>query len=393
MGRRQPEVPYCGFFDLVGIKDLARHDTRAYYETLKSFQNTIWDKSIRLKPEKGEGIWFFSDCMFFQCANLKNIVDFIREVRKDCFTGGYYFKGSIMPGTITPVRAFQNPMMDQSAKAQKLRKKVLWGFYFGESAVDLFSGHEKLKGIGITVLGESGAKHKPRREPDHQEILASGFVPNAGHSLISDYYDIKYSDSEIRSIDLDVLLKRFLKAKATSKKLGRYYLTILMTWIRSIDIDDIDQQHVNTSNLLSLILGSEYESLFGDVAGYEFILLTLLGKVYEVEFPDTHLKQMVREAFHKRKKLHNLVEKTPGIIMKRNVKSRILDDLGREAITAVSIRSEIRIKISSHANKGLTKIEILEALRKDRTPSPDGKRWTKAKLERYCRKNHISLDD
>lgn len=306
---------YCGFLDLVGTKNLATESPDEYYEALLKFQLHVADIAHRL--ESGN-LYFLSDSVFFESDTARGFLDFFRELRLRLFRERFYFKAAISASKSgLEAREAQNQLLvGHAAIVHSVR---VHGHHFGRMAVTLYQLQERLKGIG-TVLDDK-AKRALRTE-----TVWSCHLPIANSHSAHLFRDVRFTRDEATVGNLRGAIRTAFDAKIRSRKLGRYYISLFVSWIQSIDFREGDGAEIE--EVVSAFVDGLFDRMFSDLAGIEYVYLTLFSKISENPglVPERSHRQVVGFLRRRRRVLGRL-EAFPKEILSVSARRRIVDIL------------------------------------------------------------------
>lgn len=240
---------WIGFFDLLGTRDSAKIKRSDFPTKIRRFNSVLEEQARPIKANTK--LRFFSDSAYVECDSANELIQYCRRVRWILFAEEVFFKAAIRDGELS------DHVHEYASNKRSPFNVDVKGTSFGPNVVDVYYSQENFKGIGYCV---EGAWPK--------EALSS-FVdscfPGSGTSknwhLIR---DIAFSGKEIGTLVendeepnqqtqlahafLDNLLSAALRANATKRNLARYYISCLMTAIRSSDFSKIEIHEKKWSN-------------------------------------------------------------------------------------------------------------------------------------------------
>lgn len=277
------------FVDLVGVRDLAKTDPAALQDTLSSFRYAVGEclDSLTSPTEK---VYFFSDCAFISFASgvkgVKSAENFLRQLREELFPRRMFFKASVCKGRLDAERADVWKELDASSEAA--RKDKVNGYFFGASAAELYTHQERLKGIGVWV-------DKKLVKESNISVVPSAYLSTVSEQSATAFSDIAW-DKRSRSLVIfeaireNVLVSRSRKISSAADrgKLGRYYITPLVSWAQSIDFSDrsLKKEVLGDINqlrsfdpLTAAIYYGELRSILRGIKGYELVFLAWANQV------------------------------------------------------------------------------------------------------------------
>ncbi|MEA2558840.1 MAG: hypothetical protein QOH06_344 [Acidobacteriota bacterium] len=367
----QKEV-FSAFIDLVGIRDLARTDEEGYWVALRKFKEHITDTSHHLE-EGGGGVYFFSDSAFMQADSLNGLIFFMKALRHKLLQDGLYFKASAHYGSLGTQRVEE--------------KNTVFGHYFGRNAATLFALQERLKGIGIYVHPDRIPKNSLEKH-----FAYTCFLPETGSRLAIPYLDIKLGRDDLNEGILHDLLRYFFRSKSKAKKLGRFYISILVLWVQSLDLEGLNYDMRAEGELVSILLSGKFERLFGDVIGIEYIYFALLNRVYtgheEGRIP-LRLFYDARRYVLGQRRIARWLDNIPEQIMHPRTKNRCLQDLSSGIIKRPPEEKEVANLVQTLAAISKSDSEIAQELESRKLPTKSGRPWSANAVRAICREEGI----
>lgn len=263
---RTQDESASAFIDLVGTRDRAKASADTYADALERFNRRLIDVSSLLSASGH--IFFFSDCAFISCSSMTGLCDFMVRLRYELFLEALFFKAALAAGGLEPQAPEDEPGL--SDKKRNEVRSVLKGYFFSKQAADLYSQQERLKGIGIHV--SPGAAKGLRRR-----ITSSCYLPDVGTPRAVAYDDLTLGREELKPQILDAVIRECYAAKARSRKLGRYYLSLLILWARSENLSDLSRRD---DSFIGMLVAGRLDRLLGDLAGSENLYAAVLDRLH-----------------------------------------------------------------------------------------------------------------
>lgn len=358
-----------GFIDLVGVRDLARESSSGYWDALIRFQTHVADICTALEGDSGK-IFLFSDSIFVQAEGFRGLANFMRSLRHRLLDEGLYFKGSIRPGGLEAREAYVLPLV-RNKKDEEERKKKLAGHCFGENAATLFALQEQLKGIGILV--DEAAVSNGQADG----TAYSCFLPQVGSQRSEPYLDLLLEQDDLDDGILERLLQKFFKAKSRSKKIGRFYVSLLVLWVQSIDFSSISYDPSSEGGLINLLLSGRFERLFGDVVGIENIYLCLLNRLYvDRDKVPIALFYDTRRYILSRRRLSRSLDNIPFKIFSSSARNEFLEDLSFDLMRKSPEERQSMELILDMASEGKKDTDMAEELNRRNLRQKSGRPWS-----------------
>jgi hypothetical protein len=256
------------FMDILGTTYFAQYDPPMYSENLNHFKRAVNSRSSLLK--NAGKVFLFSDCAYVGCSSPQILVDYLTEVRRYLLARHLYLQAAIEPGELEP------------SDAREGSGDIVFGTTFGSKVAPLFARQHALKGAAVrvsnTLMSDNSLKES--------SCVMSCHLPNPTNSLAECFLDIRYPEAQITRERLEDVLSDCMRAKAGKRSAGSYYVSVLISMIRSVDWTSVnlDKQgnHNNTSarHLYDLLIKEPFGRHFGDLRGVEYIFFTMLDEVY-----------------------------------------------------------------------------------------------------------------
>jgi hypothetical protein len=307
-----PDERIIGFADLLGTSEFSHNEPRRFDKSLVAFTEAL--RSAATELNSGD-VYFFSDCMYFEAKELRQVLVFLSYLRGELMAQGFFIKGAVRLGSLGVVT--DGP----GSAAGNVR-----GVTFRGNVVDVYSYQDALKGIGIRfdedVFRRFGLRNRSVR---------SCHMPFSNNAIAESFQDLPLRPVDMNEKVLSRLLKDFFIAATRSRRYGRYYVTLLSTWIRSSSFAPRRKSKAlkslppHVSFLLDSLLGRDFERYFGSVTGIEYVFFTLLDEVYrQNETSPTPALERVLDYFCQRKKLIGKLEVVPTGVLCRAARNLLL---------------------------------------------------------------------
>jgi hypothetical protein len=297
---------YIAYFDLLGTSDLSRYEPLTYITSLGEFKTHVTSEAKYLTDGS---VHYFSDCAFVECNDLAELISYMQRVRGSLFDGGYYLTAAIAPGALKP--------------KHKSSGRVA-GTYFEGDVVEVYGLQSNLKGIGVRVHPKLVDSVR-----DLRQAVDTCHLPLTTGRQGECFVDLKY-DVVPRHEPFRLFLRNFFKVNTRSRRLGRYYISALISWINSSRFDTVElptEEGDNRSLVLDVLLNGTFERNFGDLVGIEYIYFALLDKIFRDD-TTAELREFAQKyVAQRRTKLVARVEHVPPCIFSRESYGKFVDFL------------------------------------------------------------------
>jgi hypothetical protein len=314
---------YIAFVDLLGTSDLSRSNPTKFYNSLITFQETISNSSSLLGSDGS--VFVFSDCAYLESKSLDTLVRYIRDVRRTLMEEGYYLKGSIGQGSLE-ARELHNTGKIRDQKILSQRRKVVKGSSFGQDVVGIYGLQDGLRGIGIRI-------HEDLKDEIEKRgfAVSSCHLPQINNRHAECFKDLKFEKRELQDGVLLKFLKNFFMTNTKSKRFGRYYLSFIISWIKSSDFTDVNPQEETDSKdttplIYQLLINGALEKYLVDLVGIEYIYFTFLDRIYE-QCESQKVIMKIQNQVASRKKLVACLENLPDCLFGQKSRSKFLEYL------------------------------------------------------------------
>ena len=303
---------FIAFIDLVGTKDIAYFDPEEYFKAAHSFQTSILQVSIKYENQ-GIMAYCFSDCAFIESENLIPLIEFIQELRNWLYWEGYYFKGAISTGTLGAIdgsedfneiernhgKEIARMYRTKSALFTKAKNVCRGTFFLSSDVSFVYSLQDTLKGIGVITEPKTIELLPP--ESQEKYFVKSFYVPDIKKKIPVHFYDIRLTDkiTQVLAKDdrpyefpssLTLLFEKYDTSNRNSSINGRYYLSVLATWLASTSYQNIRIENGFLKDGPSIfkafwqygkdINGLNFSKLFKAPPCFDYLYLFLLNCLY-----------------------------------------------------------------------------------------------------------------
>ena len=269
------------FIDLLATSFYARTDKSLHHARLNNFRTSLLDNVAFLEPESK--VYLFSDCAYCYSPDPVPLLKYLAEVRRDLHRDHIYLKGAVDLGSLSP-----DPILNGN--------EIITGTTFGPDVASVFAHQDSFKGAGLRISKEITAANPKAREM----CIYSCFMPPSPSQIPERVQDLKYSPDEFSRLEIERLLVDCMRARATSKSGASYYITPLISMIKSADwAFDLDGQFADPAkagarDIFLVIIEEDFTKRLGDIRGAALVLFALLNETYDVS-PSGSVCEKVRE--------------------------------------------------------------------------------------------------
>lgn len=227
---------WCGYIDMLATRSIARRSAQDLHEYLDGFHSAL-DSAFE-KFESGN-CYAFSDGAFFTCSSFDSFAAFFKLVRNELFQAGNFFRCSLIEGSIRMVER------KEGRNASGERRFV--SMTFVEDAPKAYQKESEFKGVGCIV------DIRPSAAAKYPALVRSFYVvPNGSKTSAIETVDFRFSPDELARPDghpsaspgsrrvFDPIVSGCHASITQSEYVAAYYVTPLVTAIRSTDLRDLD---------------------------------------------------------------------------------------------------------------------------------------------------------
>lgn len=320
---------FIAYFDLLAVGEAGRSpDDNAYAEILSQFRTAMCEAvADELDNGKGDVVFAYSDCAFVESSNIGRLSSFLSKLQHELWLKPIFFKGAISPGRLAPVE-FGSLTGLTEERNLKLRSTIQ-GHWFDRSAVIPAEAEKSLRGIAVQICQVGKFKSSLAKQWLDDKTIFTAF-----YSTETNRRPIVIRDLKIPAAYLPALrgiLQTYLLECQSSRRTGRYYLPLIVSWIKSHDFSSLsptkDKQDWNQPIPDPLQLLVRNKPIRTEVVrhfGAELILYALLDKV-ERECRSTVIKEDLYRVIGENKRLvasHDLI---PDEICASKYRRRLLE--------------------------------------------------------------------
>lgn len=317
-------LKYLCYLDLLGTKNVMKFDSGSYYRSLESFQMALIASKGKL-IEKSEGnelfpferlkgkVYFFSDCAFVGTVDLKSMFNFLLSLRDELLISNsgktaQYFKAAISISENS--KGLEADIVKDGIDIHE----ILYGTKFNKEIGKVYELQDLLKGISIYIDPELRKTQEYKKLKD-EYICQSFYLPNINSKQIIFYDDLKFDEDQVND---DTYFKKIIRGYFTSSfksvRYGRYYISIIATWINSmpnsffLNISIDKKKLTNAPYVLTYLLNitDSFGVIISKSYGIHYIYFLLLNKIYNST--DGNRNMVSRIILEKMLKIPNLID-------------------------------------------------------------------------------------
>ena len=283
------------FIDVLGTKNSSENENfEDYLSSVTNFQNYLLSDSYIL--ETVGRIHFFSDCAYIESTNLEALLQYLIRLRQDLMDIGIFVRGAITEGILGAVCGEESDeIFQKNYNNETIQKRYnsLKGIlektkHIAKGTIVLSKDLSKAYSLENFIKGASIGVQETIALLASSYVVKSGFIKSVDKCQYQWFFDLKYEESYISKEFLDHLLHHYTLSNLSDISYGRYYLSILITCINSVNFeglkyDDLSSKFVSFPPLFDYIINlrTKYRSLYNYAIGLEFLYFKLIDKIYE----------------------------------------------------------------------------------------------------------------
>lgn len=212
--------------DLLGVKSIAAYSPNEYYQTIEIYQNIMSEYILNLQDQQLKNAYMFSDCAYLESEVLANLILLLQKIREELMLRGIFFNAAVTSGTLNAKSKNENNVLNSIR-------------FLSRDTVEVYNKQVSFTGIGISV------DQKLTNEQNIADFLVKScynvFTPDDKdkYKVFVEYFDVKYrTDNEIT---LGFIIKRFIETFCLDTRAARYYLSGVVTILRSMSLDELKE--------------------------------------------------------------------------------------------------------------------------------------------------------
>lgn len=293
-------MPYIAFFDMLGTRSSATISSDAYAKAIDGFHNKIRDA---LSQRTGCEIYGYSDNAYMQFADLDNMIEFFRQLRRALLIEHTYFSAAVGVGKLNASVMQGN----ESRSKKKTSNKGSIMMFPGADTVQVYSDQSRFSGIGIALSQQvvRDMNETSKKDEYRESICINEAKGSIDKSEVVRVFDISYRG--VTTEEMNAVISDYILAALMNERAGRYYLTPLITMIRSMSISSVEKE---IDNICRIIQFSDYEE-FVTIKRLPYdksiLLFTLIDRILREDDP--------KGSFEKKKIIERIVS-SEGIVIK-----------------------------------------------------------------------------
>lgn len=300
-------MKYIAFFDVLGIKELAKFKANLYSNFIEHFTDKLVQTTSEVCskiPENNFRIYFFSDSAFIESTDLGLLFQFFHQLRllllnnnpTIVFTAAIT-KGELKPfsisGSETEEDLDSNEALNDSLRtALKSSVKYLRGTIFTKDSISkVYLLQHSLKGIGIKISIDK-SDDKVENELLNKNLCESYFFPNDSLDKFEMFFDLRFEKKLNTDATIDAIISKYHPLNKRNKKIAKYYFSLLASLINSSELtglsieDDKIKALPSIFNFLLFKNDHRISELCRNAWHFNLLYFLMLSKIYA--YIDSH---------------------------------------------------------------------------------------------------------
>lgn len=264
-------MPYIAFLDMLGTRASALISNTEYEKAINDFNSRL----ETLSEEYQCKVYGYSDNAYVELKKISDLVLFFRYLRDSLMMQHRYFAAAVDWGTLDATGCSNGNFHSMKFTAP--------------ATVDIYKMQCQFSGIGISLSEKvvHGLKEYRMDESFCSSIYQKAYIAS-GEPVVSLIYDLSYDSVSIDR--LKYIIDDYLLTSATDVRAGRYYLTPLISMIKSLNVEEISQKLRDIVSLLSFSSTPDcFKSLPNNEWYSQYFLFALVERVFLLREKDTSL--------------------------------------------------------------------------------------------------------
>ena len=214
---------YVAYVDLLGVGDASERNDDAYHDQLRRFRLALC-KAVDEKLSDGDQVFAFSDCAFASSRSLGRISAYLSSLQSSLWEHAIFLKGGL---SVAKEEFFDFAALPgQGDDLVRARVSRLHGYWFSKEFVAPALLEKNLRGIAVQISDNV----RDAKWLENKTAYSAFFAGDALRRPTV-FRDLLIPNSALRQ--LDTILRTYLVISHTSKRLSRYYVSLVITWINS----------------------------------------------------------------------------------------------------------------------------------------------------------------
>ncbi|SOD99759.1 hypothetical protein [Spirosoma fluviale] len=264
-------MAYSSIIELIGIRELAEDDPKAFIEAINSFKGQINIAFNAVLTDSNELYSFqahlFRDYCYIQCNNIDKLLKFLEELRYNLLVEkSFMFRAAIIKGILNLDKNDEDIQIED-----EYIKGVVFTYGFGVESSKLYGIIERFKGAGIFIDEDL------KNELNEFLVFQNYYITDISTRKYHQYWDVRFNSKDQVFNKLNNVIKKVYESRVISKKLARFYVPFLVNLARNLEYNIEDKNY--TKILDDFIKLTVLEKL-KDIVGIELVYLTLIERIF-----------------------------------------------------------------------------------------------------------------
>lgn len=291
---------YIAYLDLIGTTGFCE-DEELYYDNITKFSESVETLSPILGKSGKVGV--FSDCVYIESSELKNILDFLSRLRVMLIGDSLFFNAAISYGKL-------------GVEPIKGNCKNIFGVRFTNKDISsIYHKQTSFRGIGIWI--DPSLLRQIENVTDYKPISSVFYVKEERNGAIvyhpQRYYDVPlfwdnrynnmYAIERKRNI-LSIIIKSLYISHCKSQKYGAYYISLLINILRCCDPNQLEWkqsekkiEHMPAELCIIYNFLVEGDKNLSNLVGLDALCLAFLDTIYNSQSLTLYDKADITEFF------------------------------------------------------------------------------------------------
>ncbi|MBQ4572701.1 MAG: hypothetical protein IJA80_05440 [Clostridia bacterium] len=308
-------MAYIAFFDMVGIRASALTSNQEYTASINEFNDTLKQVSRRCNCK----IYGYSDNAYVEIDSLEDVIKFFRLLRDTLMKTHRYFSAYVDKGSLNSDKVvFEN----KKGFSMKFTDPATIGIYLNQC---------QFSGIGISLSQKvvDDLIYNNMCDDFCVSIFEKRDSSTKEKMEFVSLYDVSYNKFGLAK--LEYVISDYLMTAAMDERAGRYYITPIISMVKSIDKSIIDEK---LDGLISILKFEKIPEVFRNLPHQEnyrlLFMLAFIDRIYCIKDRDgsinakTICEKIIKNfGFSNERLMENLPLVSTSIISKLN-KQRFL---------------------------------------------------------------------
>ena len=244
-------MSYIAFLDMVGTQYSAMLSNENYINAIQNFNRTLKQMTSICDCK----IFAYSDNAYIEMQTISDLLDFFKYFRESLMNNHHYFAAAVEKGTLGKDNISQ------------IKNKFSSMIFTSPDAIRVYKRQCQFTGIGISL--SERVVEDINKTSEKNKICESIFQKNYNIGEACSYtsmFDISYDSVDLAN--LEYIFSDYLTTTAVNSRAGRYYITPIISMIKSINADII-KDTIKFKRLLHLLSFNNVPDIFRCIGNNE----------------------------------------------------------------------------------------------------------------------------